>query len=468
MLEVKVALKTADLGHLTNFKKSRFWFIFRPWYFCNISKGTYILQTFNSCAILGHMRILLIETINVSRGDGVETRYPPLSLAYLAANIPKNLNPEIMILRGGPEVAKYVRGLRPEVVGITSVTQNFNIALKIIEAIQGATNAPIVMGGHHVTHCPESVPDGIFKVIGEGEKTFNEILHTIKIGDIRNHSNYWEGRPVENLDELKPPIRYAGQLFNKEAHIMTSRGCPFDCVFCSSCNFWHGVRFHSPEHVVSEIKRLVKEQGVSAINIYDDLFAFNKSRLQKIYELIRDDTVIKNGDIEFSCLARASILDKDTVKLLKKIGVRNVAMGLESGNDEILKYLKGPKAHVKDNLKAIKLLNDYNINVVASFVYGAPEETYEQAMESIALAADVRIITGEAYLIIPYPGTPLWKKWKKEGWQKRASTQKVCDWSRFNSDFGAVKDRPIIVSEQMTAEQLWTVKEGFDEVFKSK
>jgi radical SAM superfamily enzyme YgiQ (UPF0313 family) len=189
--------------------------------------------------------------------------------------------------------------------------------------------------------------------------------------------------------------------------ILTSRGCPYRCVFCAASAFWKKVRFHSAEYIVAEIKEIVAQYGATRIIYFlDDLFAADLERVKKIAELIQREPLLRGT--EFSCTCRANLVQDELVRVLKSMNIIEVMIGFESMAANTLKYLK-PHVTVQDNQRAVDTFHRHGINVTGFFVIGSPQETraeIEQTLEFVRSAPLHRI---EAYLLTPLPGTAVWE-----------------------------------------------------------
>jgi len=408
-------------------------------------------------------KILLINAINTS--VEVETRYPNLGLAYLVSVIRKNIKEKVEFKIIDRDVLKEGVKFKPDLVGITSVSQNYNLAIEYAKYYY-KKNIPVIMGGIHITLLPKTLPKYcIAGCIGEGEKTFEELVRLfIDKGkffdkDIKMVDGvvYWSkgevaaSRPRELhkvLDEIPFPARDLVTV-DKHSYMFTSRGCPYRCSFCASSRFWDKLRFFSAEYVVDEIEILVNDYGVEMISFFDDLFVANFERLNEIYKLLKKKNLI--GRVRFTCSCRANLVNKRLVKLLKKMGVVSVGMGLESGNEEVLSYLKGGTVSVKHNYQAVRLLKEEGISANASFVIGSPMETKMQVMDTYNFIKKSNLDLFDVYILTPYPGTPVWDYALK----RKLVAVNDFDWSRLNVNAYQMDKKDIIlVSEKLTTEEL--------------
>lgn len=411
------------------------------------------------------IKILLINAIDTS--VEVETRYPNLGLAYLASMVYKHL-PHLrvkfkIIDRDVDEMAKK---FKPDLVGITCVSQNFNYA-RNYASLFSKKKIPVIMGGIHITLSPHTLPKGcLLGCIGEGDYTFVDIIRRFERGKSLTLAElskidgivYWsKGKLVRtkqrtlenNLDLIPLPSRELLEISN-HSYMFTSRGCPYRCTFCASSRFWDKLRFFSAEYVVNEIEVLVGQYGVEMISFFDDLFVADKSRLAQIIKLLKEKGLL--GKVKYTCSCRANLVDEELVILLKEMGVVSVGMGLESGNEEVLRYLKGGSVSVRHNFKAVKLLREAGIAANGSFVIGSPDETKEQIMDTYNFIKESGLDLFDVYILTPYPGTPVWEYAKKQGIIKEGEN---FDWSTLNVNaYNLPKEKIGIISKNLTKEEL--------------
>jgi len=421
----------------------------------------------------GGEKVIKILFINAIRSESeIETRYPPLGILYLSASLKKTFQKgtfEIKLVN--KDVEQHIKSFRPDIVGITAVSQNFNFAIQYAKLAR-RHGLPTMVGGVHVSILPESLTkDMDVGCIGEGELTIVELMKVF-----REHRGFtpdelekidgivfWKNgrliktRPSPPIAEMERLIPYPDRSLEspvKHAYVFSSRGCPFRCVFCSSSRYWNQVRFFSPEYVFRELERLAKASGVKMISFYDDLFVADKQRLHDIATLVEQSGLARK--IKFTCSCRSNLVTKDTVADLKKMGVVSVGMGLESGNPRILNYLKGKTVTVEDNRRAIELLSTAGIKANASFVIGSPTETEEEMMDTYDFIRKNKLSFVDIYVLTPYPGTPLWDFAKSRG-----LVSDNMNWDRLNINFEVQHANAIILSETVSRERLYQIYNKF-------
>ncbi|PUA34297.1 MAG: B12-binding domain-containing radical SAM protein [Candidatus Terraquivivens tikiterensis] len=379
---------------------------------------------------------------------------PPLGLAYIASMLRQNHDVKIIdsnILNYTLEdVERELRGFNPDVVGITSVTPSIYEAYKVAEIAKKVNEGcTVVLGGPHATftsiqtlkECKHI--DVIVK--GEGEETVRELVEKIERGaplkevkgiTFRKQNEIIDTEPrpfVRNIDaipfpswDLLPMHLYK---FNgiKYATMLTSRGCPFRCSFCSSSRLFGGYwRGRSPENVLEEIKILYDRYGIRNIEFLDDTFTFDQERAERIC-----NEIIKEGlDISWGASSRVDTLSKELVERMKKAGCWIVFLGIESGSQKILDAI-GKRITLGQIKMAVKILKDAGIQVLGSFIIGFLEDTKETIKETIRFAKSLDLDYAEFSILTPYPGTPVYEYAKKnnmlltEDWSKYTAVEPV-------------------------------------------
>lgn len=408
------------------------------------------------------LKVLFVDAINPL--SELERRYPSLSLGYLVSALRSGFGRDTLQFKiVYDHVAEELTGFHPDVVGIRCVSQNYNRARKYAQMAK-RQGLPVLIGGPHISAVPTSLSrDMDVAVIGEGEATIVELvrlfiaegkLDTDHMSDIQGIA-YWhdgqltftEAQPlIPRLDDILFPARDLLKI-DKHTYMFTSRGCPYRCSFCFSTRFWRKVRFASAQYVVNEIKEIISNYNVNFISFYDDLFIANQRRLEQIVRLLEEENIV--GRVKFSCNCRANLVRDEVVRLMKRMGMVSVGMGLESGSDRVLRYLKGENISVADSEKAVALLNRYGIVANASFVIGSPTETREEILETLDFIKSNDLSFVDTYLLTPLPGTLVWEYAKSRG-----LVSDDMDWDKLNIDFATNCQNAIILSETLTRDEL--------------
>jgi anaerobic magnesium-protoporphyrin IX monomethyl ester cyclase len=408
------------------------------------------------------MKLLFVNAIDPT--VEVETRYPSLGPASMAAVLRRRFTASAIDMRiVDHDVESMLREFKPAIVCISAVTQNFGIAGRYASMAK-KRGVPVVVGGVHVSALPLTMGDSMdVGCIGEGEETIVELFSLfMKNGDLPaddlasiNAISFHDGASIRvnpprelirDLDSIPFPARDLIDV-GPHSYMFTSRGCPYRCRFCSSSNFWRKPRFFSAEYVLREIEELVENYGVRLISFFDDLFIGDKARLSKIALMIEGNERLDN--VSFTCSGRANLITDETAALLKRMRVRSVGLGLESGSEKTLRYLKVNNISVSDNRNAVLTLRSHGIAANASFIIGAPEETENEMLETFRFIKRTPISLFDTYVLTPYPGTELWDYARTKGLVSDAM-----DWSRLNVNFYRNWAHAVTLSTTMDSKEL--------------
>ena len=415
----------------------------------------------------GQMKVLFTSAVNPYSLE--ENLYEPLWPAYLTAFAEKEIGTGLIDFRyGAGKIEELLQKHNPDVLAISSVTQNFKFAEQYAVAAS-ARKIPVVIGGMHISSLPVALtPHMNVACIGEGENTFSQLLRIFLDKGAFNPADLHsvpgvafmeKDRLVETplstehiaIDQIPHPRRSLIG-YRRRGYVYSARGCPYNCVFCSCTRFWGKVRYASPEYILEEIDELA-EHGVKVIRFSDENFVANAPRLFRIAQLIHDKGFHKK--IKFSCWCRANNVTPEIVSTLKSMNVVSIKMGLESGSDRILDYLKGGVT-VAQNESAINLFKDAGIQTNADFIFGAPDETLDEIEQTYRFIKKSRIDLFDVDIFSPLPGTLVWEYAKK-----RNLVFDKMDWGRLNYKFNQDTRTAIHLSEHLTYEQLLRMNRKF-------
>jgi anaerobic magnesium-protoporphyrin IX monomethyl ester cyclase len=381
-------------------------------------------------------RLILIQANKRQQGA------PSLGLAYLASYIRKKIKDiEVIIKEIMPQDWHGIEELSPSIIGIGVLTQQFPNAVDFIKKIKENMNVPIIIGGSHISACPQLLPECCdIGVIGEGEETLYEIIvkkafTPDKLSNIKGVAYHQNGkvivnplRPlIKNINDIPFPARdllnmknylkgqnVFGPHIGKGTHLFTARGCPYHCPFCFSSKFWRAtLRANSPEYVVDEIEHLISYYNSKLIYIYDDLFVINKARMKKIAQLMQEKGL--NREAELGVVGRCDLFDDETCIILKQMNVKHVSFGMESGNERILALLKNGEIKTSHIRNSVRLARKYGFTVDGSFIIGSPSETEEEMLETLEFIKSLKLDKFAFTTAIPYPGTKFWEIMEKQG-----------------------------------------------------
>jgi radical SAM superfamily enzyme YgiQ (UPF0313 family) len=360
--------------------------------------------------------------------------YPPLGLAYLASSLEKsNIPVKIIDARAlnisEKETVEMLCDFFPKVIGIYVTSFNLPHIYNLIKKIKDAMNSTVIVGGPHVTHYPQSVLtlNADYGMVGDGERSLVKFMKKYERRNVQKVEGliYFKNKKmfvnppkiIKNLDTLPFPSRHL--LPNKKYYsplhkgmtttMVTSRGCPFDCIFCGSPNK-KSYRKRSPKNVIKEIE-LIANEGFEYIEIEDDCFTLDRERVKKICELI----IRKKIKIDWGCETRIDCVDEKLLSLMRRAGCINVRYGIESGNEKIRSDIIGKKISNEEIRKVIKNMKEEGLISVAYFMFGHPTETFKQMKETIEFALEIDPDYADFHLAIPIPGSRLFRIAIEEG-----------------------------------------------------
>lgn len=397
------------------------------------------------------MRVLLINPpfknvfmVNTpSIVDEEQGFFPPLGIMYVASYAENETEHKIEILDTQVEQIDYtqieheIKKRRPDIVGITTMTFSLIdsiLTAKIVKKVDDGIK--VVFGGPHVGIYPEETinfPEVDYLVIGEGEITFVELLQNIDEKDklkkvkglvFKDNSTIvkTDSREfIKDLDALQFPARHLTpykkyhSLLAKESIVttmITSRGCPYKCIFCNRPHLGKMFRARSAINVVDEMEDCVK-MGISEIAVYDDTFTLDQQRAIDICNEILD----RRLEIRWDIRTRVDAIDKELLSKLKEAGCDRIHYGIEAGTPEILKVLK--KGITLEQAKnAIKWTKEIGISSLAYFMIGSPQESREQINETINFAKKLNPDFAHFSITTPFPATELYIMGRERGFIK--------------------------------------------------
>lgn len=365
---------------------------------------------------------------------------PPLGLAYLAAVL-KRKSTAITVIDANAErltieqTVKRILESEPDILGFTMTTPLVDVSLQIVEQVKSKKDVPIIVGGPHPTVMPEELLEGNkidIVVRGEGEETINELYDyfrgTRRLDSIPGISFSRNGkiihnpsRPlIENLDEIPFP---AWEFFpvNKYSSfarkgkfslpILTSRGCPFGCIFCYKGISGRRYRARSVESIIAELGYLIEKFKIEEFVIVDDNSALNEERAMTICDEIIRRNLVRPWNPVGGLTVRASykLLSK-----MKEAGCYRVAFGVESGNQSVLDYInKG--ITLEQARHAFASAKKVGLEAVGFFMIGNLNETEKTINQTIDFAIELNPDWAQFTVATPYPGTKMYEIIKKEG-----------------------------------------------------
>ena len=335
-----------------------------------------------------------------------------------------------------------------EVIGITCMFSNEWLYTRhIINTIKlNFPKIPIIAGGEHITaesyRSMISTPALIACALGEGEETINDLVDTLVAGRnlaevrgiayfddagiyrrterrirIRNLDDIplpsWEEIPVENY--LAAGLGN-GTLQRRTLPMLASRGCPYTCTFCSSASMW-GIRWVSrnPKLVVEEIKSYIARYGINHIDFNDLTTVINRKWIIDFCKLL----ISENLGITWSLSSgtRSEALDQEVLDYMKRAGIERITYAPESGSDKTLERVK-KKVDLENMTGSIRASVKVGIYSRANLIFGLPDQTVSEALESVAFAMKLCVLGMydiACMCFAPYPGSELFERMIREG-----------------------------------------------------
>lgn len=403
------------------------------------------------------------------------TRYPqpPIGLALIAAILEK-ANYQVSLLDANalqlkPDVIASMV-VHVDVVGITAMTPTIGTVLNIAREIKKKNKEiKIILGGPHVTLLPlktlQASPDVDVLVRGEGDLTIIQLLQVLEnhlpldlvpgISFQANNTIFHKAdkESMVDMDSLPYPAYHLLPWGKYKPHpphgmampfdaMVTSRGCPYRCAYCSKPVFGSTFRTQSPERVVEEMEYLQKRFGIREIAFYDDSFTIDKKRVHAI----ADKIIAKNLKIVWTCETRVNLVDKELLAHMKAAGCYTIAYGIESASPEIIKTIQ-KDITIKQVEVAVRASREVGLQVIGYFMIGSPGETPQTIRDTINFAKKLKIDFAQFSITTPFPGTELYEIYK------RKNTEEI-PWEKFVYASTDNPASPVFESDNLTREDL--------------
>jgi anaerobic magnesium-protoporphyrin IX monomethyl ester cyclase len=403
---------------------------------------------------------------------------PPMGLAQIAAVLEAAGYPVRVIDANAQrlkseDISSHLEDA--DIIGLTAMTPTISAALEIVGAIKKSRpELPVILGGAHATLLPEETlsasPDIDIVVRGEGEETILELLNALDedrpLNGIQGVSYRKDREIISNparsgevdLDSLPflayhllPRKRYKPHPPHGRALpfavIITSRGCPYQCAYCSKPVFGKKFRAQSPERVVRELAYYQEKLGIKEFAFYDDVFTLNRDRAFDISDLI-----LKAGlKLHWTCETRVNLVDKELLLRMKRSGCYAIAYGIESASEEILETIR-KDITLEQVEEAVKMTREAGIQTVGYFMLGSPGETPETIRQTINFAKKLKLDFAQFSITTPFPGTQLYETYMAD------KEDKKIPWESFVYAGTGEGVTPVFESEHLSREEIrqWT------------
>ncbi|MFN7975561.1 MAG: radical SAM protein [Acidobacteriota bacterium] len=333
------------------------------------------------------------------------------------------------------DLAREISAFNPGLVGLQTFCTTIDRCHKCARVVKTVNpGTPVVFGGVQASLFPQDAlktPEVDFVIEGEGEIAFLNLMRYVEGKVPRSQVlslHYKEGSGsdlsfgrnplqglIEDLDTLPYPARQlfpidryhsAAQLRGRKTlHLMSSRGCPYRCSYCTShMTFGKTHRWMSDEKVIGEIEHLMKDFGVDGLQFYDETFTMNRPRVMKLM-----DSMMRRGiKVPWTCFTRVNLVDKELLDKMAEAGCYQIFYGIESGVQRLLDLIK--KDHTLDQARnAVRITRQAGIESVAAFMLTLPTETAAETEATINFGLEIDPDYVYWLTMTPYPGTPLYE-----------------------------------------------------------
>ncbi len=407
----------------------------------------------------------------------------PMSVAYLAGALEAKGHEAIIVDQvpqrlGNAQLVEALVKAAPGAVGISMLTTTMGNSLALVELLRHALpDVPIVAGNQHASLFADDLLThhmADYVVRGEGEETIVELAealsHKRPLDHIAGLSFRRDGAVIHNpdrpiitdLDELPYPAWHLVDLYNRAymtlpvigvystpLAIMASRGCPFDCVFCSQDKQYKKVRLRDVVKVVDEIEAHVDRFGVEWLTFNDAYFPWNRQQgVAFAEEMIRRGL---HRRVRWTTESRVDRVDEELLKTLKQSGLEVIFFGFESGSQAVLDRA-GKRTSLEQALQAARAARNAGVSVMGFFMLGLPGDTVESCWETVNFAMELDCDFAKFAITVPYPGSALYEQLRDQ--IDTHEFEKFTSWYNWASG----RDELIYAPDGMTVQELLRVQ----------
>lgn len=386
--------------------------------------------------------------------------YPPLGYLYLAAILrQKGFQVDVVDTAANltlPQTLALIKRKKPKVIGLSSMLANMRGAYQLASEIKKKIKPSpiIILGGHHVSSDPTIIkrfPCFDIGITGEGDITLPRVVNRIINKKEKIKNVIIPGLIPPDLDKIPVPARdliNIGLLKEKPiVSLLSSRGCPYHCIFCSRPAISRNIRFRSPTLVVAEMVEVYRSTGLKEFIFHDDTFNLNESHVLGICQ-----ELIKSGH-HFTWVAqgRFNLITEKVVKSMAQAGCYKIMFGVESGNERIRNLVVGKGITDFQIKNGIRLCWKYNIEPDVFLMLGFPTETKKELQDTIDFGRKFLPNMIGANITGPYPGSTLWKELVKN---KQLSPNIIDDYIKGKRGEGFRHAWPSYIPDGMTKDDL--------------
>ena len=314
-------------------------------------------------------------------------------------------------------IADIILSHKPRIVGISAMTSQSVDAIALGDALMQKSDVFVVHGGVHFTSLPEEgLKHGHVVVQGDGEHSMLQLVSSPDLHKFNNKA--LQGSPLtsEEMDSIPFPKKAD---FDETAYdpsldphfpIITARGCPYSCVFCKDGYRSSKLRFHSVDYIVDYLEYVARTFGFRRFIVLDDIFVFVETRMEEMVDKLEK----RNLKFKFQCQAHTNVLKPKMMKTMHRLGIEWVYLGIESGNEEILKNIK-KGITIEKAKEAVHLLKKHGFYVGGLYMIGNIGETRQTINDTIRFAFSLPTDRAWFSFAAPYPGTEFYELVEKYG-----------------------------------------------------
>lgn len=371
----------------------------------------------------------------VSETDEPFAKLLPIGCGYIHAVISEAGHDSLLVNFSDMSLRQQetiIREQNPGIVFFSQFTHNRQATFNLAQGVKKiAPESFVVLGGPHASFTADDIlqchPEIDAVVVGEGEDTSLELINALESGEavsgVAGIVYRKEGRVVAtstrnatvDLDRLPFPAVYAMNskgvnLRRQMEFIITSRGCPSSCTFCSSPTYWgRRIRYCSADSVVREIKYLRDQYGLIYFSIRDDTFTSSKQRVIDFCKKLLAERVF----ILWNCQSRVNAVDAEVLGWLKRAGCESIQYGVESGSERVLRTL-GKAVSIAQAKEAARITREAGIRLSIYLITGVPGEDDSDVKKTLSLVDDLKADDGQVSPLVYFPGTALFQQAVKE------------------------------------------------------
>lgn len=383
--------------------------------------------------------IVLIEPKSPGFHVFSKFKLPRLGLPILGAVLERELGANVKIYFQECSKIDWSEVLAADMVGVSTITPTAPVAFDIVDRIKRESDVPVVIGGPHVSFLPEEAlaRGADYVVRGEGEITLVELIRCLEVGGdlsaVEGVSYLDSGEVVSTPDRERigdlstlPWPRLSlieGFEGRRIIPVMTSRGCPFDCKFCSvTTMFGRRYRFRDTDDVMAELEYLYERNPKAIFFFYDDNFTASPSHTKELLRRMKEKSITPR----WTAQARVDVVkDDELMGLMQDTNCLFLYLGLESINPATLEAYRKSQT-VGDIVQAVDSIHRHKIRVHGMFVLGSDEDDRDTIRDTVRFAKKTGIDTVQFLILTPIPGTETYDEMCAEG------RIFVSDWSKFS------------------------------------